>query len=329
MIMLSRVANTVYWMNRYLERAENYARFIDVNYNLSLDMPHDQTESWKPLIVTTGDWALFEQLHGKESRSAAIEFLGFQEENPSSIFNCITNARENARSIRPDITREIWEQINAMYYAVQEGRQKKLWQRKDPRPFFNEVKKGCQLLYGMFDVILARNDSWHFGNFGRLIERADKTSRILDVKFHLLHAETDAHAFPTELVQAVALLKSASAYDMYRKKYGRLSIRNITQFLIFDTDFPRAMHRCLMIAEKSLITVSKGRPGPKTGAEKELGMLRAQLEYSDVGDISSESMHDFLDNFQQKLNQISDAIFNDFFSIANIQRQTAEGHFSQ
>jgi uncharacterized alpha-E superfamily protein len=327
--MLSRVANTVYWMNRYLERAENYARFIDVNYNLSLDMPPGHTEPWKPLIVTTGDWALFEQLHGKASRTAAIEFLGFQEENPSSIFNCITLARENARSIRPDITREIWEQINTMYYTVQEGRQKKLWQRKDPRFFFHEVKKGCQLLYGMFDVILARNDSWHFGNLGRLIERADKTSRILDVKYHLLTAEADAHAFPTELVQSVALLKSASAYDMYRKKYGRLSIRNIAQFLIFDIDFPRAMHRCLMIAEKSLNMVSMGRPGAMLSSAKQLGMLRAQLEYSDVTDISPDSMHDFLDNFQQKLNQISEAIFNDFFSIANIQQQSIQGQQSQ
>ena len=327
--MLSRVANAIYWMNRYIERAENYARFIDVNYNLSLEMPPGHPEQWKPLVVTTGDWPLFEYLHNKPNRHSVIEFLGFQPENPSSIYNCISNARENARSIRPDITREVWEQINAMYYTVRDGHQKKLWQRKDPRIFFTEIKQGCQLLYGMFDAILARNDAWHFGNIGKLIERADKTSRILDVKYHMLKPENDKHAFPMDLIQSVALLKSASAFDMYRKKFGRLRIKKISSFLIFDTDFPRAMHRCLMIAEKSLNIVSADRRGPMTNSAKKLGLLKSKLAYSDISDIPPAEMHDFLDKFQHELNDISNAIFADFFSIANVQRQSTEGSFIQ
>lgn len=327
--MLSRVANAVYWMNRYIERAENYARFIDVNYNLSLEMPPSLPEQWKPLVVTTGDWPLFEAIHGKANRNSVILFLGFEKENPSSIYNCISNARENARSIRPEITKEVWEQINAMYYMVKDAEQKKLWQRKDPRPFFNDVKRGCQLLYGMFDCILARNNSWHFGNIGKLIERADKTSRILDVKYHMLQPDTKEHGFPLELIQSVALLKSASAYDMYRKKYGRLSIDNIAQFLIFDKDFPRAMLRCLMIAEISLNIVSQGRPGTHTASAKQLGLLKAQLEYADVTDINPGGMHAYLDNFQNTLNAISNTIFEDYFSISAVHLRTQEGHFSQ
>ena len=107
--MLGRVANTIYWMNRYLERAENYARFMDVNYNLSLDLPPNEEEQWKPLILITGDWEKYESLNDTVEKSKVIYFLAFDEENPNSIYNCITNARENARSIRTEITKEVRE----------------------------------------------------------------------------------------------------------------------------------------------------------------------------------------------------------------------------
>jgi uncharacterized alpha-E superfamily protein len=112
--MLGRVANTIYWMNRYLERAENYARFMDVNYNLSLDLPPNEEQQWKPLVVITGDWHLYESLYTNVEKSKVIYFLGFDEQNPNSIFNCIKNARENARAVRTEITKEVWEQINSL-----------------------------------------------------------------------------------------------------------------------------------------------------------------------------------------------------------------------
>ena len=139
--MLSRVANAVYWMNRYIERAENYARFMDVNFNLSLDLPPNIPEQWQPLVITTGDWALFESLYNKPDKNNVIHFLAFSEENPSSIYNCVLQARENARTIRPEITKEVWEQTNYLYFLVKEGRKKKFWQKQDPRSFFVEIKK--------------------------------------------------------------------------------------------------------------------------------------------------------------------------------------------
>lgn len=316
--MLSRVANSIYWMNRYIERAENYARFMDVNFNLSLELPPNISEQWKPLVMASGDWKLYESLYDKVDKKNVIQFLGFDSENPNSIFNCISQARENARAVRSEITKEVWEQINALYYLVKDGREKKLWQKKDPRSFFIEVKRGCQLVYGIFDATISRTEGWHFGNMGKLLERADKTSRFLDVKYHILLPSPSDIGSPIDLVQWAALLKSVSAFDMYRKKHGKLNANGITDFLIFDKDFPRAMLRCLLIAGKSLSVISKTDNNLIANSKKKLGLLKAQLEYADINDINTIGMHEFLDNFQKKLNEVSEAIFNDFFSRRNI-----------
>ena len=316
--MLSRVAETIYWMNRYIERAENYARFMDVNFNLSLEMPPNVSEQWRPLVITTGDWDLYEKLHGKIEKRKVIYFLGFDQDNPNSIFNCILNARENARAIRPEITKEVWEQINYLYYLVKEGLEKNRWKSKDPRNFFTEVKKGCQLLYGIFDATISRTDGWHFGKIGQLIERADKTSRVLDVKYHILLSTPSGVGSPLDLIQWAALLKSVSAYDMYRKKNGKLNSANIAEFLILDKVFPRSMLRCLIHAEESLLTITGNVNGHSNSAERQLGMLRSQLEYADINEIFNNGLHEYLDSFQQNLNIVSTAVYETFFSIENI-----------
>ena len=315
--MLSRVADAIYWMNRYIERAENYARFIDVNFNLSLELPSNVYEQWKPLVVTTGDLELYESLHEKVEKNKVLYFLGFDPNNNNSIYNSIVRARENARSIRTEITKEVWEQINSLYYLVKNGLESKRWQKKDLREFFMEVKTGCQLLYGIFDSTISRNDGWHFGKIGQMIERADKTSRVLDVKYHMLLPTTEAVGSPLDIIQWAALLKSVSAYDMYRKNFGKLTPSNISEFLILDKVFPRSIHRCLVFSESSLNTISGNDEGYANGAQKHLGLLKSQLEYADINDIFKLGLHEYLDNIQQKLNDISSAISETFFSIDN------------
>ena len=316
--MLGRIANTIYWMNRYLERAENYARFMDVNYNLSLELPPNETEQWKPLVVTTGDWKLYKSLYSKVEKDKIIFFLGFDENNPNSIYNCIINARENARAIRPEITKEVWEQINYLYFLVKDGLEKKRYKSKNLRSFFTEIKNGGQLLYGMFDTTLSRTDGWHFGKLGQVIERADKTSRVLDVKYHILLSSPKQIGSSLDLIQWAALLKSVSAYDMYRKKHGKLSAPSIAEFLILDKEFPRSMLACLIRAEQSLQALSGIDVGFTNSAQKQIGLLKSQLEYEDINDIIEKGMHEYLDDFQQKLNKASTAIYDSFFSIENI-----------
>lgn len=316
--MLSRVADAIYWMNRYIERAENYARFIDVNFNLSLELPSDMYEQWKPLVVTTGDWALYESKYEKAEKNNVIYFLGFDPNNYNSIYNSILKARENARTIRPEITKEVWEQINALYYLVKDGLESKRWLKKDLRNFFMEVKTGCQLLYGIFDSTISRNDGWHFGKIGQMIERADKTSRVLDVKYHMLLPNADAVGSPLDIIQWAALLKSVSAYDMYRKKNGKLTPSSISEFLILDKVFPRSVLRCLIFSEQSLATITGNGEGYSNDAQKQLGMLKSQLEYADINDIFKLGLHEYLDNLQEKLNDVSSSISETFFSIDNI-----------
>ena len=313
--MLGRVANTIYWMNRYLERAENYARFMDVNYNLSLELPPNEEEQWKPLIVITGDWDKYESLNDTVEKSKVIYFLAFDEENPNSIYNCITNARENARSIRTEITKEVWEQINALYYLVKDGVENKRHKEKNLRGFFTEIKNGCQLLYGMYDATISRNEGWNFGKLGQVLERADKTSRVLDAKYHLLLGSAKKVGSSLDLIQWAALLKSVSAYDMYRKKYGKLTSTNIADFLILDTEFPRSILACLIQADQSLIALSGRSVGFSNNAQKQLGALKSQLEYADINDIIGAGMHEYLDDIQRKLNDISSAIYESFFTV--------------
>ncbi len=312
--MLSRIANTMYWMNRYLERAENYARFMDVNFNLSLESSPDAVQQWQPLVMITGDWPLYESLHKTVDKQKVIYFLGFDTQNPNSLYNSICNARENARAIRPEITKEVWEQINYLYYFVKEGLEKKRWEEQDPRLFFKTVKEGCQLLYGIFAISISRNDGWHFSKIGQLIERADKTSRVLDVKYHILLSTPKAVGTPFDLAQWAALLKSVSAYDMYRKKHGKLTALKISEFLILDQVFPRSMNFCLIEAEKSLKAITGNDTGFTNSAEKQLGMLKAQLEFADINDIFEGGLHEYVDDFQKKLNEVSIAVYQSFFA---------------
>ena len=320
--MLSRVADHIYWMNRYIERAENYARFMDVNFNLSLELQPNVSTQWKPLVVTTGDWSLYESLYNKVDKGKVIYFLGFDEQNPNSIYNCIVNARENARAIRPEITKEVWEQINYLYYYVKEAKEKKRWKKIDPRNYFVEIKKGCQLLYGIFDSTISKTEGWHFGKIGQLIERADKTSRVLDVKYHMLLPEKVNVGSPFDLVQWASLLKSVSAYDMYRKKHGKLTAHGISEFLIFDKNFPRSMLSCLSGVDRSLQAISKNNEENRSEVEKQLGLLRSQLEYSDINDVFQLGIHEYLDDFQTNLNNVSASLFETFFSTKNIMYNT-------
>lgn len=319
--MLSSVADAIYWMGRYVERAENYARLLDVNFNLALELPPDFDTQWKPLVAITGDLPLYSASHSKVEKNEVIYFMGFDPQNPNSIYNSICKARENARAIRPEITREVWEQINALYYHVREGAAKKQWKKKDPRNYFLEIKKGCQLLYGIFDSTISRTEGWHFGKIGQLIERADKTSRVLDVKYHMLLPSAKEVGSPLDLVQWASLLKSVSAYDMYRKKRGKLFPSLIAEFLLLDKEFPRSILSCLTQAEISMHRLTGNAIGYSNAAEKIIGKVKSRLEYTDIEEVFNTGLHEYLDNLQLELNEVSDTVYSTFFSLDKFSSQ--------
>lgn len=310
--MLSRVANSIYWMSRYMERAENVARFIEVNLHLMLDMPSDGGQ-WKPLVSTTGDLEIFEKRFGEATRENVLEFLTFDKENPNSILSTLTSVRENARSIREIISSEMWEQINKFYYFVRDSALSGV-ATDTPQDFYTRVKSESHLYAGIADSTMNRGEDWHFARLGKLIERADKTSRIIDVKYFILLPKPEDVGTPIDNIQWAALLKSASALDMYRRKYEQITPDSVVQFLMMDRNFPRAILYCVINAENSLHSITGTPAGTfHSEAERRMGRLHAELNYARLDEIIKEGLHEYLDNFQTDLNEVGDSIRDTFF----------------
>ncbi len=325
--MLSRVAETVYWMNRQIERAENVARAVETALDLALEGTISHGRLWNALVCTFGDQADFQARHGRADQAAVISFLAFDPANPNSIASCLHAARENARTVRDLISTPMWEEINKVHLYVQSAAQR-FGGWLHPREFLDEVKRASQLITGVADATMSHGEAWHFGRMGRLMERADKTSRVLDVEAFFLQPAAEANGAPVERrpgdeVQWSAVLESASALEMYRKQYGAVSRRNVAEFLVFDRFFPRAMHFCLMKAEESLLAVTGGAKGAYTNpAEQRLGRLRAKLDYGAIDEVLAGpgGLHGFIDGFQSRLNRASDAIHDTFFAIRPVGR---------
>ena len=317
--MLSRVASSIYWLNRYVERAENYARFLEVNLNLTLDLPRGTAQQWEPLVATTGDHDIFMSRHREATKENVIHFLSADPTNPNSILSCLLAARENARSVREIIPSELWEQVNRFYLMVRDAVSKGLSSHDLPT-FLADVKSTSHLLLGITDATMSHGEGWHFARLGRLLERADKTSRILDVKYFMLLPTAAEVGTPFDIIQWSALLKSASALEMYYKRFGRIVPNDVAAFLILDPTFPRAIRYCLIKGEDSLHTILGSDHGAYQNlAEKRLGRLRAELDFADIEECIAVGLHDFVDNFQAQLNRVGEAIFETFLASPPIQ----------
>ena len=268
-----------------------------------------------PLISTTGDHETFYTRYDVPSQRNVIWFLTFDEENPNSIISCLSSARENARTVRDMISSQMWEELNKFYLMVRDARKDESV-LASPFEFFGKVKLGGSLLEGVAESTMSRGEAWHFRRLGLSIERADKTSRILDVKYYLLLPSAADVGTPVDTNQWVALLKSVSALEMYRKRHGRITPTQVAEFLILDRDFPRAMHFCLIRAEDSLLSITGSKPGTfRTLAEQRLGRLRAELDYGNIEEIIAGGMHEFIDAFQTRLNLVGEAIYESFFAL--------------
>ena len=323
--MLSRVASAVYWMNRYVERAENSARFIEVNLHLTPDLPKGTLEQWDPLVATTGDQGTFAQRYGKATRTSVVDFLVADSTNPNSILSCVLAARENARSVRETISTEMWEHINRFYLMVREAIPR-LSSTQALQNFLAEVKSMSQLLLGVTDATMSHGEEWHFARLGRLLERADKTSRILDVKYFILLPTASEVGTPFDIIQWSALLKSASALEMYGRRYGRITPEGVAEFLILDPIFPRAIRYCLIKAEDSLHVGSGSELRTyQNVAEKRLGRLRAELDFMELTENITRTLHEFLDDLQAQLNRVDDAVFETFFALRPVAGTMVKG----
>ena len=311
--LLSRAAEAIYWMARYIERAENVARFIDVNLHLQLDLPLEPAHQWQPLIDTSGDAEVYLERHGKAKKASVIKFLVWDTKNLNSISSCLRAARENARSVREIISSEMWEQVNGMYLKIQS--QRALQDSERLAEILRGIRLGCHMFEGITDSTMSYNEAWHFLRLGRQLERADKTSRILDVKYFMLLPTPKAVGSPYDDIHWSAVLKSVSGFEMYRKRHGRITPRNIVDFLVLDLEFPRAIRHCLRAADESVHAIT-GTPMGSCyyPSERTLAPLRAELDYTSVETIIGQGLHEYLDALQGRMNGIDDSLERDFFA---------------
>ncbi len=313
--MLSRVADSIYWINRYVERAENVSRFVEVNLNLLLDTPMGTMQQWEPLVVTTGDQEIFKERYGEATAENVLKFLTFDSEYSNSIRSCVKFARENARSVREIISSEMWEQLNEFYLQVEEAA--KSDDLAELYAFYPEVKKASQMFAGVMEATMSHNDGWHFGRLGRYLERADKTARILDVKYFILLPSVDDVGSSLDNLQWIALLRSASAYEMYRKCQHRINPSGVVEFLVLHPEFPRSIRCCILQAEQSLHKISGTPVGSwRLNSERQLGKVRSHLEYITLEEIFQTGLHQFLDGLQDDLNHVGSAITENFFGLS-------------
>ncbi|MCA9395536.1 MAG: alpha-E domain-containing protein [Candidatus Omnitrophica bacterium] len=311
--MLSRVAHNIYWMQRYRERTENLARIREVNLILSTDLPEEQMD-WEALLFACAAMDEFKEIYGSVTQPNIVAFFTFERNNPGSLINCIRMARENARSVRDAITTEMWQELNTIYlYAQNESLENRT--PRDPYHFFNRIKRQCQLFTGIADTTMSHGLAWHFGRIGYLIERADMTTRLLDVKYFTPLPGQEMVGGPFDNIQWNALLKSVSGLEMYRKKWRNVHYTHVIEFLILDREFPRSIHSCLTRCLISLSEVDERTNNAYIGhAEEAISDMLSYLNRLDHAEIIRYGLHEFIERIQAELNNIHTAIFDAFFN---------------
>ena len=315
--MLSRVANTFFWMVRYVERADNLARLIDVNQQLLLDSERLDTERlrafWMPIIQSAGDQEAFKELHPESGSEEAIDFLALDRRNPNSVYSCVAQARENARMVRDQLSDELWEELNSLYLFVH-SEDATTMLVNEPVRFHQTIRRSAETFLGIAASTISRNEAWEFMALGRHLERADKTTRFLDINSYLSDEEGARPRAATHgALQWSAILRSCGALGAYRLSHRDIDAKGVFEFLIFERDFPRSVAYCIEAVDMALHRISGSPRGTFVNeAERRSGRLLAELNYELSDEVLSSGLHQYLDSLQKQFNAIGDAIFESF-----------------
>ncbi|MDL5048021.1 alpha-E domain-containing protein [Oscillatoria amoena NRMC-F 0135] len=311
--MLSRVAECLFWMSRHVERAEELARLVEVNTHLMLDIPLSQSReiarNWLPLVDCLGEKSTFRKLGYDPDQDGVTEFLVFSRENTNSIASCVAAARENTRSVREQISEEMWEDMNRFYLWLMSKQSRQLFER-NPYGFFREIIRFSNGFRGVTDSTIDHSEGWEFIQIGRYIERADKTTRVLDDKYHLLTLrKTEASA---AIVQWNAILRNRSASQAYQRLYrAEVVPRKVAELLLLSNSFPRAVLHCVRRIDWALRRLSgAGEWSFLNAPEKTSGRLVADLSFSEVDEIFDKGLHVVVDQIQTSLNRIGAGLYD-------------------
>ncbi|MEJ2398903.1 MAG: alpha-E domain-containing protein [Gammaproteobacteria bacterium] len=307
--MLSRVAENVFWMARYIERAENIARLINVNTNLLLDLPKSANVGWMPIIEILGSDQLFNEEYDSPEERTVLRFIISDQKNPGSIVSSLASARENARTIRDIIPRETWERINDLFLIAKANAQSGI-ARRHRYDYLSRLIMGAQTITGQLAGTMLHDVGYDFLRMGRNLERADMTTRIIDVRSgDLLEHENEALT-PYESIQWMSVLKSLTAYQMYRRSVQvRVSRSYVLTFILKDRNFPRAVSHALGEVEACLVNLPRNKE-----VKKQLVELRDFVLNADPALLKQNELHKFIDQLQLKLIAFSNSITETYFN---------------
>ena len=317
--MLSRTADHLFWMARYMERAENTARMLDVNYQTSL-LPQSAdavVNGWKGLLSISELSPDYASRYGEIDARKVMDYMVSDERNPSSIYSCLMAARENARAVRGTLTTEVWETQNQTWLEFQRMLSHKTFQ-KDPGEGFEWVKFRSHLSRGVTVGTMLQDEAFHFLRIGSFLERADNTARLLDVKFHAVESEYHGGAngaaggkdIEVDFYHWSGILRSVSAFEVYRKAYRNvIKPEKVAELLILRADMPRSLAACMHEVVGNLKMVANEQ---STETLRRAGRLQADLQYGRIDEILATGLHAYLTQFLERVGTLGVGISRDF-----------------
>jgi uncharacterized alpha-E superfamily protein len=313
--VLSRIADSLYWMSRYLERAGNTARLLEINllHLLEAEDALPEAAQWMPLLNITASEATFAQDYPGAPITAqrVIEFLTRERANPNAIRTSLRMSRENARVVRDRISKEMWEALNELWFALERSLSTPLVPERAAL-LYAEVRNGVARFHGLTSNTMMRGRGWGFYLLGTFLERADMTARILDVKYHLLLPDISMVGSALDYYQWAALLKSLSGFEAFRRKYHEgLRPVDVAEFVILDAAFPRSLRFSVDRIQNALQTV--GDQDPNSASVRVMRRLVERLQQSSAEQVVEHGLHEFLDEFLQQIAQLNDVLRADYF----------------
>lgn len=312
--MLGRTADQLYWMARYVERAENMVRLIDVGHHMALlDVPGASQDSvWASTLEVAGDTDIFDAEYREASGTDVIRYLAFDPDFPSSIFSSICAARENARALRATITTEMWECLNTTWLEIRDLDQDATVD-SGFRDFFDWVKERALLFRGVTNSTMLRDESYAFLDLGLAIERGDNTARLLDSKYHVLLPDHEFVGGSVDYYQWGALLRSLSAFRAYHKIYSDvIRPQRVAELLLLRGDMPRSLTSCYERISARLDGLCRNRPRE---CQRIAGEMHARLRYGRIDEIFQRGLHEFLTEFLDRSAGLGLQIEQDFMML--------------
>jgi len=316
--MIARVAESCFWLHRYVERLDNTARMLAVNHAYLLDVAPSVIDRWRPLLVVAGADEDFIARHGAgalEDGEVVQHYLVWAQDNPASAYNSLRHARENARTIRETLSLEAWTAVNRFWLWMNDPESRRLYE-SERHAFYERIREGCQLFHGVCGDTLLHDEPFEFMRLGMFLERAGQTARILDTRHHAIGRTRGREEGTLDAAEWIAILRSCSAYEPFFKRgYGVLEGRAVAQFLLLEADFPRAVVHCVLRAWNFLQLIRGNRPdGPGHRSATLLVGLVTALRSPTIDDILAAGLHGQLTYVVERLAEVCSAIEADFFT---------------